>query len=295
MTDHVHDAMWVTPETFEQQIRWMTQVGDVVSHERILDYERPNDRPLFTVTFDDGWKDNYTAAFPTLKRYKVPALIFLATGAIDSGQLFWPADVVTKTQHAVRSDGAAKVMKALEALCPEGLHIDAENAPAAQAETLVEALKLVSEANRNRRIGEYFDCLGADRAPLQGYIMNWDEVREMHAAGIAFGSHTHNHKILKELSEPQIEEELVLSRDTLVRELAAPADTFAYPNARYHGTEAGVLARCGYRLGFRLHNKSLRADTDPYFIPRLISYESIARNPAFFKLRLLDTPMYKAS
>jgi len=38
---------------------------------------------------DDAHEDNYLNAYPILKKCSVPATIFVATGPIDSGELFW--------------------------------------------------------------------------------------------------------------------------------------------------------------------------------------------------------------
>ncbi|MCI0399806.1 MAG: polysaccharide deacetylase family protein [Gammaproteobacteria bacterium] len=291
-TEHVHDAMWIAPETFEAQVCWMQQIGEIVPYERILDPRFKNDWPLFAVTFDDGWKDNYRYALPILQKYKVPAIIFLVTSAIDTGELFWPEDVVTKTQREINAGNRPKVLAALPALCLKEGNFNAEQQPAHQAEAFVEALKWVSDGERKRRIAAYYDRLGVEQKPLPGYVLSWDEVCQMHAAGIAFGSHTHTHRILKYSSPVEIEEELKRSRDIIAARLHVPVQAFAYPNASYKGNEREILARCGYRYGFRIDNLSLRHYTDPYYIPRIISYESIVQNPDYFKLRLLEVPLY---
>ncbi len=51
-----------------------------------------------TITFDDGYLDNYTVALPILRRYKAPATIFVATGFLDGGRM-WNDDII----EAVRS------------------------------------------------------------------------------------------------------------------------------------------------------------------------------------------------
>ncbi|MBF0330560.1 MAG: polysaccharide deacetylase family protein [Candidatus Omnitrophica bacterium] len=46
------------------------------------------DHKSVVITFDDGYKDNYTSAFPVLKRYGIPATIFVEVGHIGNSNRF---------------------------------------------------------------------------------------------------------------------------------------------------------------------------------------------------------------
>src|ERR1700730_14881755 len=46
-------------------------------------------RMPLVLTFDDGYHDNYTHAFPLARELQVPISIFLIPGYIQSGQRFW--------------------------------------------------------------------------------------------------------------------------------------------------------------------------------------------------------------
>ena len=41
------------------------------------------------ITFDDGWRDNYSNVLPILERHRLPALIFLPVNFIGARRVFW--------------------------------------------------------------------------------------------------------------------------------------------------------------------------------------------------------------
>lgn len=77
----------VREEEFEKQLEYVqAHHFDVITLSTLLEKMRQNQSLAHTVviTFDDGYKDNYDVAFPLLKKYKMPATIFLTTDYIGS-------------------------------------------------------------------------------------------------------------------------------------------------------------------------------------------------------------------
>ena len=74
------------PETstsdFEKQIFHLAKNYKIISLDKIVDRikNRRSLRRCVAITFDDGFRDNYEIAYPILKKYNVPATIFLTTG-----------------------------------------------------------------------------------------------------------------------------------------------------------------------------------------------------------------------
>lgn len=74
----------ITPAAFEKQMGILAERWKPVSLAALAEGLNSGRLPAraVAVTFDDGTEDNFTHAFPVLKRRKIPAVIFLITGQI---------------------------------------------------------------------------------------------------------------------------------------------------------------------------------------------------------------------
>ena len=88
---------FTAPQKFDRQIAYLKRKGFefYTASEIIKFYLERGEFPQkgISVTFDDGWKDNYTNAFPILKKYGAKATVFLVPAFIG------------KTTDAVTADG----------------------------------------------------------------------------------------------------------------------------------------------------------------------------------------------
>jgi peptidoglycan/xylan/chitin deacetylase (PgdA/CDA1 family) len=73
----------VSPSSFKEQMSYLKERGyETLSLQEVTKYVKEGSRLLekrFVITFDDGYKNNYTQAFPILKEYQFTATIFLTT------------------------------------------------------------------------------------------------------------------------------------------------------------------------------------------------------------------------
>jgi len=98
-TPGVPEPTWnVSPARFRRQLAGLLSRGyRAWPLRRVLDYHEIGltiPRNVFVVTFDDGYENNLTQAYPILRELEVPATIFLATAYLDSRAPFpsddWP-------------------------------------------------------------------------------------------------------------------------------------------------------------------------------------------------------------
>lgn len=69
------------PEEFEKQMLYLRENYDIISLEDFKNNLKA-EKIKAIITFDDGYENNYLYAFPTLKKYSLPATIFLTSDYI---------------------------------------------------------------------------------------------------------------------------------------------------------------------------------------------------------------------
>jgi peptidoglycan/xylan/chitin deacetylase (PgdA/CDA1 family) len=104
--------------------------------------------------------------------------------------------------------------------------------------------------------------------PEQLATMNWDELREQAARGIAIGSHAVSHPHLTTLSEDELRRELSESKEEIEDRLGRLCDDLAYPYGEHDERVRAAARAAGYRRAY-----ALRASrSDAYAAPRLDLY-----------------------
>jgi peptidoglycan/xylan/chitin deacetylase (PgdA/CDA1 family) len=85
--DNSSDAkeLYVTPLEFKKQLKYLKDAGYTPIDFKQADNTKSIIRPVI-ITFDDGYKDNYTNAYPLLKEFNFKATIFLISSAIGKKQ-----------------------------------------------------------------------------------------------------------------------------------------------------------------------------------------------------------------
>jgi peptidoglycan/xylan/chitin deacetylase (PgdA/CDA1 family) len=285
-------SMWTTPQSFEKQIQWMKRIGLVVSLAEIVRHDISFSKPVFALTFDDGWKDNYDNAFPILQKYHVPATIFLATGAIESGHLFWPEELCYKTKQAIAQNGPDDAFRFFKECKTTRFLKQGKNDITILLDVFIEHLKIIDAQERKSAISIYYSALRVDPGPVSGQMLTWADIGEMCKSNVSFGSHTHSHLILKGADPKAILNELVTSKKIIENHLSMECPFFCYPNARYNPDDDRLLKNAGFRYGITLNPSELKTSDSPFLLPRFLSYNDLANPLGYFKLRLLRVPLY---
>lgn len=142
------DCLTVSPDTFERQMRFLKErhylVLSVEALAGLIKQGKPIPPKTVVITFDDGNKDNYTYAFPILKKYGLCANLFLIIDEISRPQ----GDKLTWEEVLAMRDSGL-IYFGSHALGPEPL-VNIKSAEEAKRQ-IFESKKAL-EARLNRRV-----------------------------------------------------------------------------------------------------------------------------------------------
>jgi peptidoglycan/xylan/chitin deacetylase (PgdA/CDA1 family) len=89
----------VSPKNFKFQIKYLKRNFDVISLDELIKRLKQNyllERDVVAITFDDGYKDNFTNAYPILEKYDIPATVFIITGLINQNSKMLSSEEIIK-------------------------------------------------------------------------------------------------------------------------------------------------------------------------------------------------------
>jgi peptidoglycan/xylan/chitin deacetylase (PgdA/CDA1 family) len=234
------------PGVFEAQMKYVRKHYRLVPLGQLCREITNGDavRPTLAITFDDGYRDLYTHAFPVLRKYEIPATIYLIGRSMETGESPWYDRIF------VALDNASESSIELEMDRPRRLALTSAAARRKAAWEIVCFLRTISDVRRRNWCLAFETRMKPPQEKLARRMLDWDQVRSMQAGGICFGAHTMTHPCVAQVEAAKLEEELCASRRLLEARLDAPAEDFAYPFGKISdclSTGNGYLAQCGYR------------------------------------------------
>lgn len=264
-TSPLNAELWsVTPEDLDAQIKFFKSHCDVIDESDVGDAVKRETGRYLQLTFDDGYRDNYEAAFPVLKANGVTATFFLATGFLDHPRVPWWDEIAWMVRNGSPRFGGRTPREALVNTLT-GVY---RGLPPGRGEAF---LDLLGEATGAGRAGPE---VAAD------LWMTWDMVRAMRDRGMTFGGHTVNHVELARLSRGDQEQEIVGSKQRIEQELGGRMRTFSYPFGEPHVFNddtracleaAGVEWAYSYYGGYQTSRQVDRFDLKRFAIERDMS------------------------
>lgn len=100
-------------------------------------------------------------------------------------------------------------------------------------------------------------------------MLDWDQVRELAAAGVEIGGHSHTHPQLDQLPDEKLRRELILCKEIVSDQLGTVPASFAYPYGYSSRRVREAVRETGYAQALAVGNGLARRRQGPYALRRV--------------------------
>ena len=248
---------------FARQLEWLRTHRVPLPLEELrtrIAGRRSLPRRAVVLTFDDGYRNFATQAWPLLVQYGIPATLFVPTDG--GGERFWQDALETAALHA----GVEQLDWAQPGL---SLRTPAQRVTAALQ--LVTALERMP-SGQEHVAASLCERLQPSPAPPDEDRdrLSWDELKALRASGLDIGSHADRHQALTRRPEQEVAEALVSSHQALQRELGPGAYALSYPFGARSASVRKAAQAAGFTCAVTGVPKLARRGSSLFDLPRLL-------------------------
>jgi peptidoglycan/xylan/chitin deacetylase (PgdA/CDA1 family) len=290
---YMEPGMYVNPASFRKQMEVIGKYFEIVSLEKVCKGSICNEKPSCVLTFDDGWNDFYTNAYPVLKKYRYPATVFLPTGYIGSNRMLW-TDALARLMVKRKFDAGFLLDYVKDESIRKKLNKKYNRSNLHDLIHLVKTYSIEHNQEIYRNILMENDLMNECNSDF----LTWEQIFEMKESGlIHFGSHTSEHVILTSVSVERARAELHHSRELLLNKKLVCSDfiPFCYPNGTNSKVVAEEVKSAGYSCAVTVRRRWNDLSTDIYGLNRIGMHQDVSFSPSMTVLRLGSTPVDNGS
>jgi peptidoglycan/xylan/chitin deacetylase (PgdA/CDA1 family) len=259
---------WITtpPDQFTEHMALLSTSGMATSLDELLADLRAGQHGRggrVVVTFDDATEDTLGVAFPILRRYGVPATIFVPTGLIGTNQPLW--------WNRLYQLGMVAESRGIAIGNITG-RFSSHNAGHTPEIAFWQQMRELNQASRSEELTACAQALGVTERKAGPGPMTWEQIEELDASRlITLGAHTVSHPMLSTLTEQEVVDEVFGCRDALAR-FASFRKVFAYPYGdplALGDKTKETLRRAGFEVGFTTEAKAIAGPEDHMALGRV--------------------------
>lgn len=254
----------ITPDFLEQTIKYykskdfyFASLDDVY---QIQHSQKKNERPYVCFTFDDGFRDNLTLAYPIFKKYNVPFTIYVATAFPDRTVFVWWYWL----EYLILQCNKLHVSK------NDILHLNTireKNEVYSYIKSLIR--KLPNE--QSRLYVEHLFKINSLKMDNEVSLLDWNDILELHKSNICcFASHGISHTSLVGLDDTSLMIELKQSKQILEKRIGSIINHFAYPFGEMNERVAVAVKECGYLSAVQIEGGMQRRRQNIFQMKRTI-------------------------
>ncbi len=265
----------IDPDCFEKHLVFLKKHAHVIPLKDFFECRFVKGKKNIAITFDDGYRNNYTYAFPLLKKYQVPATIFVTGINNTKYNILWGdlMDIAVRLSNGYLDIKGQRFYRAaspynLSYYSASGLRLGDFLKTLNFEEKMDALLKAnnVLEKLQENYLGDYWQ------------LLNDNEIEELAKSElIEIGAHGFYHNNLGRIPVSNAQNELKMIRDYLFNLTGEFPESIAYPDGCYTRDVIDIAEKTGFKMQLAVNYRFGEDADDPRIIDRLglYSYQTL--------------------
>jgi len=266
----------ITSSQFEQHLLYYKKNFDIISVEEAFENSK-NDfqykRKTISISFDDGFENNYTNALPLLEKHKTKATIFVSSSCVNENEWLW-TDFIAALNYFYKD---------------QEIEVDnysfINSFDKKKKISLPDLIKTTPYSTRDELIQKIADKYGMKEKLLSLPSEVWkllnrsDLINLSKSPFIDIGSHGHSHFNLANITAREARIELETSKKLLESTIDKKTNIIAYPDGSYNNKVKDIAEEIGFKYQLAVKYKETSDINDKrimsrYGISNTTTYES---------------------
>ena len=267
----------VSPTRFSDQMQWAGRTREILSLAEFADRHRRGSLPpeALAVTFDDGYACATTTAAPVLQLLGIHATVFIAPDLVGGHREFWWDEL---QRMVIECDGATLEVEGKTVELGVRHDDDGTWLPARPAATdrqrafkhIWAKLSVLPPERIERVMTNLRDQAKLDPEPRETHrLMTAEEMRELDAATISFGSHSLAHASLPSLPSREKVRHILQSLERCEAITGRRPLSFAYPFGQHDDEAEALVEHAGFECACTTEQAAVGLVSEGFALPRL--------------------------
>lgn len=262
----------ISAKEFYNQMLKIKKNYNILNIEQIF-YHLKNKKPFkkksVSISFDDGFKNNFTVALPILKKLNIPAIFYICPQSITKQEMFWVDKIEACINHCKKKIISINLNKRIK-----NYSIEKNDQKKSLINRLKKICKKKSVKDKNKIIKDLINQTGIEpkiKFSKNYEIANWKQIKLASKNKLfTIGGHSMEHDILTNMNDKEINYDIKETKKIIENKIGKKVKHFSYPEGKFNDKVMFFLKKnkiltCPLASGYR--NNHL---TSPYKIKRVM-------------------------
>ena len=218
---------------FENQMQYIKNNCNILNIDEVIYLSNKKKKwpdKSVLVTFDDGFKNNFTLAYPILNNLKIPAVFYVCAGMIGSKKMFWVDEIEDCINFSKKKKFFLNLNKKIK------IQINNKKNKIFYLEKIKKFCKKTTTNKKNlilKNLRKKTKIVPSNKHSKNYEIMNWREIKKIDKNPLfTIGGHTLFHDIMSSRSLSDVNYDIKKTINILKKKLNHKIEHFSYPEGQ---------------------------------------------------------------